>query len=397
MSRRPFLERLMPLGIPLAWLQLTAERKRFAAAVAGITFAVTMMLFQSGLHTALFQQVLTPFLKLRADIYIVSAQYEYIGNIGGPRTFPAETLWRVRALPEVDAAYPLWLSAMPLRNPETGKLRDLFVMAFEPHHRVFADAAIDAQRDKLASGDTALMDALAHPDFGPYAAALATQERVHTELNDVGLDIVGLCSIGTTFVADGNLVTSRDAFFRVFPGMTPERVMAGVIQLKPGSDTGAVVASLRALLPQDVHVYSTAEMLAREKAYWSDRTPIGFVITASMLVAMIVGAVIVYQILYTDVNDHLPEYATLKSIGFSDGYFVRLVLQESVILSVAGFVPGVLLALLMYHLTRTMAGMPVELEWQNLTAVFLLALGMCMVAGALATRKLRHANPADIV
>ncbi|MDR2429672.1 MAG: ABC transporter permease DevC [Puniceicoccales bacterium] len=393
-SRRPWVEHIVPLGIPLAWLQLTAERKRFAAAVAGITFAVAMMLFQMGLHSALFQQVLTPFLKLRADVYMFSSQYEYIGI---PRTFATATLWRARALPEVEAALPLWMSPLPLKNPRTGKSRDLFVMAFEPHQRVFADGEIDAQRASLSPGDTALMDALAHPDFGPFAEELREHGRVHTELNDAGIDVVGLCRIGTTFVADGNLITSRDAFLRAFAGASPEQAMAGVIQLKPGSDAARVVGQLRAMLPEDVRVFTAEETLAREKAYWSDRTPIGFVITASLLVAMIVGAVIVYQILYTDVSDHLPEYATLKSMGFSDGYFVRLVLQESVILSVAGFVPGVALTLGLYHLTRTMAGIPVEIAAGNLAAVFALALAMCMVAGALATRKLRHANPADIV
>ncbi|MDR2863011.1 MAG: ABC transporter permease DevC [Puniceicoccales bacterium] len=392
--RRSLYERLVPLGIPLAWLQLTAERFRFAAAVAGITFAVTLMLFEMGLHTALFKQVLAPFNLLRSDIYIVSSQYEYIGV---PRTFATSTLWRAQALPEVEAAYPLWVSPLPLKNPETGKWRDLFVMAFEPHHRVFADAGIDAQRNKLNSGDTALMDELAHPDFGRFAKLLQTQERVHTEINDTGLDIVGLCRIGTTFIADGNLITSCDAFFRMFPGRTALEIMVGVIQLKPGSDANAVAAHLRTMLPGDVSVHTAAEMLEQEKSYWADRTPIGFVITASMIVALIVGAVIVYLILYTDVTDHLPEYATLKSIGFSDGYFVRLVLQESAILSLAGFIPGVLFTLLLYHLARTTAGIAVEVSWINLAAVFFLAMAMCMVAGALATRKLRHANPADIV
>jgi putative ABC transport system permease protein len=391
---RPFYERIIPLGIPLAWLQLTAERKRFAAAVAGIMFAVTMMLFLMGLHTALYKQALAPFHKLRADIYLLSPQYEYIGL---PRTIHASALWRARALPEVEAAMPLWMSPLPLKNPQTGKWRDLFVMAFEPRDRVFADPEIDAQRHKLAAGGTALMDALAHPDFGPFVEMLRESGRVHTELNDAGVDVTGLCSIGTTFIADGNLITSLEVFQRAFPGATSEHPMVGVVQLKPGSDAAAVAARLSALLPAGTRALTAAEVLERERAYWSDRTPIGFVITASMLVAMFVGAVIVFQILYTDVSDHLPEYATLKSIGFSDGYFTRLVLQESLILSVCGFVPGALLALGLYRLAWKMAGIPAEFEAANLGAVFALAAGMCLVAGALATRRLRHANPADIV
>ena len=393
-SQRPFIERILPLGIPLAWLQLATERKRFAAAVAGITFAVTMMLFLIGLHSALYKQALAPFYKLRADLYVLSSQYEYIGI---PRSFAAATLWRAQALQEAESVAPLWVSALPLKNPGTGKWRDLFVMAFEPHQHVFADEEINAQRSRLSTGNTALMDALAHPDFGPFEALLARDGHARTELNDKAIDIVGLCHVGTTFIADGNLVTSRDTFLRVFPALPPSEVMIGLVHLKPGSDPTAATASLRKLLPADVQVLTSTEMLAREKSYWADRTPIGFVISASMLVAMFVGAVIVFQILYTDVSDHLPEYATLKSIGFSDAYFVRLVLQESVILSLSGFIPGALLTLILYHFAWTMAGIPAQFEPGNLAVVFLLALGMCLAAGALATRKLRHANPADIV
>ncbi|MDR1817946.1 MAG: ABC transporter permease DevC [Puniceicoccales bacterium] len=395
-ARRPFLERLLPLGIPLAWLQLVAERKRFAAAVAGIMVAVTLMLFLMGLKTALFKQALAPFHKLRADIYVVSPQYEYIGL---PRLVSTATLRRALALPEVESADPLWMTPLPLKNPETGRARDLFVMAFEPEDRVFADAGIEAGRHLLGAGNTALMDALAHPEFGRFAELLkeSPDGTVHAELNDTGIDVVGLCSIGTTFIADGNLVTSRDAFLRAFPGMTPERAMLGVIRLRAGADPAAVAARLNELLPADARALTAAEALERETGYWSDRTPIGFVINATMLVALVVGAIIVFQILYTDVSDHLPEYATLKSIGFSDGYFTRLVLQESLILSVCGFVPGVALAFGACRAAWDIAGLPAGLRAENLALVFALTLGMCLAAGALATRKLRRADPAEIV
>jgi putative ABC transport system permease protein len=390
------LERFFPLGIPLAWLQLTAERKRFGAAVAGITVAVTLMLFLMGLNTALYKQALAPFHKIRADIYVISPQYEYIGI---PRTIPLSALWRARALSEVAGAFPLWVSPLPLKNPETRTSRDLFVMAFEPHQNVFADDSVDSQRALLAAGDNALMDDLAHPAFGRFRELIEEPQRngrVATEVNDTAVNIVGFCSIGTTFIADGNLITNRDVFLRAFP-QQPDRAMLGVIRLKPGADAAAVAAKLNALFPADARALDAGALLDNERAYWADRTPIGYVITASMLVALFVGAIIVFQILYTDVSDHLPEYATLKSIGFTDGYFTRLVLQESCILSVFGFVPGVALAAALYELTWRVAALPVILEPVNLVVVFALALGMCLTAGALATRKLRKADPAAIV
>ena len=139
-----------------------------------------------------------------------------------------------------------------------------------------------------------------------------------------------------------------------------------------------------------------AQYIQNEKDYWAVRTPIGFVIGASMAVAIFVGAVIVYQILYTDVSDHIPEYATLKAIGFSDGFFVWTIVQESIILSVMGFVPGALLAAVLYKLTRDIGNMPTQMSATSLVVVFALTVSMCVVAGLLATRKLRNANPADI-
>ena len=58
---RAFLEglrnRIFPLGIPLSWLQLIGERKRFFAAIAGVTFAVTLMMYQMGIYVAIFEKV----------------------------------------------------------------------------------------------------------------------------------------------------------------------------------------------------------------------------------------------------------------------------------------------------------------------------------------------------
>ena len=157
-----------------------------------------------------------------------------------------------------------------------------------------------------------------------------------------------------------------------------------------------MAAALAKYLPDDVRVYTRQAFLDYEMQYWRERTPIGFVITASMAVALIVGAVIVYQILYTDVNDHLEEYATLKSIGFRDSYFTSVILQESVILSVFGFIPGTLFTWGLFYLTRHIAHMATYLSLANCGIIFGLTLFMCLAAGALATRKLRHANPAEI-
>lgn len=387
------LNRIIPLGIPLAWLNLIKEKKRFFAAVAGIMFAVTMMMFQMGLNSALFQQVVGPHAKMDADIFIVSSQYEYLGVSKG---FPLRRLVQAEGLPEVQQTVPLYVGALPLINTATQSTREVFVISWDPAKQAFTDEEIESQRWKLKREGVALYDRLSRPELGPFVQEVEQDGEAVTEVAHRRVIIEGLFSMAPTFVADGNLLTSEATFLPLWPGGNRAVVSLGLVQLKTGADANAVVEQMRDILPNDVRLYTRDGYLNYEMDYWRERTPIGFVITASMAVALIVGAVIVYQILYTDVTDHLEEYATLKSIGFRDSYFTSVILQESVILSVFGFIPGTALTALLFYFTREVAHMATYLNLVNCVIIFFLTLVMCLAAGGLATRKLRHANPAEI-
>lgn len=386
-------EKVVPLGIPLSWLQLTGERKRFYAALAGITFAVAMMLFQMGLRAALFKQVIAPISLLNADLIIVGPNYEYFG-VG--RGFPQVRLHQAYALKELDYATALKLGTMSFKNVDNGRERDIFAIAYDPSKKVFISKDINDGSEALKKQGSILFDQLSREQYGNVTAAFAKDDHLKTELGGKRATIEGLVKIGPTFAADGNVLMSIPTLDSIWQGSAQGVVNVGVIKLKAGANVKKCAQALRKILPDDVSVMTKAQFIQNEKDYWAKRTPIGFVISASMAVAIFVGAIIVYQILYTDVTDHLPEYATLKAIGFDDKFFVWVIIQESLILSVLGFIPGSAIAALLYYATRVIANMPTYLTLTNLTIVFLLTLFMCTAAGLLATRRLRMANPADI-
>ncbi len=394
-SKRNLWERIVPLGIPLSWLQLTASGTRFAVAIAGITFAVAMMLFQMGLRGALFKQVVGPLLLLDGDVVLVSPNYEYFG-VG--RGFAEVRLHQARSLPEVEDVNGIKLGCMSFKSVDDGRERDIFTIAFDPSKKVFKSPDILKSQGVLKRSGAVLFDELSRDQYGDVAGKFAEggNKPLRTELAGKKAEIEALVKIGPTFAADGNVLMSLDTFYKMWRGVAPGVFDVGIIKLKNPSDASRVAEELKKIYPGDVKVMTMKEYIEAEKEYWAVRTPIGFVIGASMAVAIFVGAVIVYQILYTDVTDHIPEYATLKAIGFGDGFFVWIVVQESLILSVLGFIPGTALAALLYKLTRDIANMPTYLNFSNLGIVFLLSLGMCVFAGILATRKLRNANPADI-
>jgi putative ABC transport system permease protein len=170
----------------------------------------------------------------------------------------------------------------------------------------------------------------------------------------------------------------------------------GLIRLKPGVNAATARDKIAAALPPDVTVLTRQGLLDREKAFFASSLPVGLFFRTSVLMGLIVGAVIVYQILYSDVSEHLSEYATVKAIGYPDRYLFWVVLQEALILSVLGFPPGVLLSWGVYEIARSATLLPIRMTLIQVAAVYLLTVTMCALAGALAMRKLQQADPVDV-
>ena len=153
---------------------------------------------------------------------------------------------------------------------------------------------------------------------------------------------------------------------------------------------------LRALLPGDVAVVTYPELIAWERGYWENATPIGFIFMFGSLMGLIVGMVIVYQILFSDIASHIPEYATLKAMGYANGYLRRAVMAAALLLAVLGFIPGILTSIGLYEVVAEATFLPLHMDLDRASLVFVLIFGMCAGAGLLAVRKLRDANPADM-
>lgn len=382
-----------PLGSSFAWLQLRSDPLRFAAAVAGIAFAAVMVTFQLGLYEALTEGSVIVHRRLRGDLMMISRQYEFIAINEG---FTERRLEQTRALPEVASVAALDVATGKWRNPVDGRFQTIVVFGIRPGEAPFALPDLEASASQLLREDTAFFDRTSRPAYGHITDLFESRGPFETELNRQHIRVEGLFTLGTTLAVDANLVVGEKTFHNIFPQIPTDFVNVGLIRLRPGADPAAVRDRLLAFLPPDVKVLTPEEFAQIEKDYWTGKTPIGFVVNAGLIVGLIVGAVIVYQILYTDVTEHLPEYATLKAMGYDDRFFARLVAGQSLILTVLGYVPGVLATFGVFHLMRKMSSLNPQATPATLAIVFVLIAGMCGVAGAFATRKLRQARPAEI-
>lgn len=386
-------EILFPLGIPFAWLQLTSSKVRFMTASAGVAFSTILMLLQLGFYDGILDQVIHPINAMNGEVIMVSKQFEHLA---ANSSFSKRRAVQAKAHKDVDDVFPLYTSLGFLQDPVTNENKEIFVFAFDPADDVFLADGIKNQRHLLQNEEYVLFDEYSENIYGPVLSILKTDGKVETELENTRVIIKGLFKMGSTLAAKGHIAMSDLFFLRIFKVRPPNMINIAVIKLKQGANPETVASELQKMFPQDIKIFTKEAFCTREQVYWRERTPIGFVVSAGMIVAMVVGALVVYQILFTDVTSHLAEYATLKAIGIKDSFFVKTILQESLILMFFGILPGILVSVVIYSFAREITNMPIYMSWSKIITVSALIFATCMFAGLFATKELRSADPAEI-
>jgi putative ABC transport system permease protein len=380
----------MTAGTHLAWLQLTNQKGHFAAALAGVAFAVTLMLGQIGLRDSLLSTATRLYSHLNADIVMTSWQYQFQQGSG---VVAEKRFAQARALPQVLSCAPLQIGWAALRNPLDRHEHQIVLLGSNPSDDVFRFDGQEVNIAALTRSETVLFDDQSRGMFGPIAAEVRARNALSVQISNREAEIVGLFRLGPGFGTDGHVIAS-DITFRTLTTGSPLPAL-GLIRVRPGEDLAETIRSLTAALPSDVRFLPMPVFMEQEKEYWLKTSPIGFVFTAGLVMGLVVGSVVVYQILYTDVSNHRAEYATMKAMGYRDLQLALLVFRQAMLISVLGFIPGALMADAIYTVTRNATLLPLEMTFERSAQVYLLTLIMCGGSGAFAMLALRKADPAE--
>ncbi|MBD2463537.1 FtsX-like permease family protein [Oscillatoria sp. FACHB-1407] len=378
---------------PLAWLQVRRERTRLLVAIAGIAFADILIFFQLGLMESAYVSATGMHYRLQGDLFLINAISDNVNTI---RPFPRSRLFQAVGTDGIASVNTLYTGIGNWRNPNNRTFWQVQIYGLNPSNPAMDVPDARAKLSQLKMLNYVLYDRAARPNLGDVAGQLERSNSLTAQLNNVTIQVAGVFTMGASFSADGNLIVSDSTFLRLFPERQPDEIDVGLIVLEPGANLEQVQAVLRAKLPDDVLVLTKAEYIAREREYWSQVSPIGVIFGFGTIVGFLVGTVIVYQILYSDVSDHLPEYATLKAMGYSDRYLIGVLFQEALILAILGFIPGFAISLGLYGLISQATLLPVRMSVNRATLVLIMTLLMCIASGAIAMRKLQSADPADI-
>ncbi len=385
----------MKMRTPLAWFNLTYKRQRLLTALAGVSFAVVLMFIFKGFENALYDSQVQLLKVLNGDIVMVN---RIKTSMFIPEKFARRRLYQAEAFEGVEAAYPLYTTTADWKNPDTKKIRSLRVLAFNLNEPVLLIPEIFAQRSALEMPRTAMIDVKSRSEVGSLTAGTVT------EVAKQKVQIVGNFDLGTDFTSgNGNVVMSDQNFVRYFSNLGPDdddrnlnTVDIGLLKVSPGADVSTLVHTLTQRLPIDVLIYSKEDFVKKELDYWKKNTNIGFIFSLLTIMSFLVGVIIVYQILYTDVAEHWAEYATLKAMGYSNFFLLKVVIQQAVFMGLLGFLPGFLISFGLYRVTADATGLLMQMTPPRVFDTLIATVIMCLISGAIAVRKVQSTDPAEV-
>lgn len=384
--------------LPLAWKNLTHDLRKLAVAVSGIAFAVLLMFQQRGFNDALFDSTVEIVRVIDCDIIAVHpARFALSNEI----RFDRKSLDLISSSPDVAYVETLYIENVAARLRKSGfKARPIRVIGFNLDTDMFVDETNDirSQKDRLREPNTAIMDRLSKSNYGFDLEAVPFLSS-SGELSGKEIRIVGSFRSGRDFANDGNLLMSKENFVNYFRyrGSDPLSVVdLGVVKLTQGVDPVKARHAMQERLGQSVKVFTKKQFIEKEQLFWQHNTPIGSIFFIGMCMGFAVGVIICYQILANDISEHMREFATLKAMGYTNRYFFGLVIQQAVYLALLGFIPGLLVSIILFWFNSYATGLLMFMTFSRVALILLVTLAMCVISGLLALRKLLAADPASL-
>ena len=390
---------------PIAWRNLTHNKRKLLIAVSGVTFAVMLMFQQTGFENALFDSTVEIVKQTDCDVVVFNrARFALSSEL----RFKKQLLDMASGVEGISSVAPLYIdNTIALFHASGHKPRPIRVLGFNLDDQLFSSSEIKQQVPALQKRHSALIDRLSKPEFGFQFRGETLAGNRSGWLMEEPVELVGTFALGRDFAHEGNLIMSARNFQEYFSyrgwdrqasGRDPLSIVdLGIIRGREGESPEVLKQRIQNVLPANtVKVMTKQEFIDREIAFWSASTPIGIIFKIGAAMGFFVGVIICYQILATDISDHIGELATLKAMGYSDHYFRSLVLSESLILSFLGFIPGLVFSLILFEINAQVTGLMMLMTVPRAALVLGLTIVMCLISGLIAMRKLIQADPASL-
>lgn len=378
--------------LPIGWLQLTHNRTRFAAALAGVAFANVLVFVQLGIMNSMGAATLRPYQFFQADVMISAGDANSLTDGGN-----VARQWLLQAMADPDVADGMGFFIANVPWDRGDKDISLTTFGVDPAKPGFLAPEIAGDLSLLQVQDAAILDRLARGLGKEEAAAIRPQSPLSFETEGRTVTAYATFAGGGGFGGDGYMLVSDQTFLSLFPARASAAPDHILLTLRPGAQVEAAIARLKTLISDtSLRIRSYEQAAEDDLRYQQTRRPTGIIFGFGVLIGVLVGLVIVYQVLSTDVADHLREYATFKAMGYGPRFFLGVVFEEALVLGVMGFVPGLIVGTAILTVMGRITTLPLAMTPSMAVTVFLGTVVFSALSGAIATRRLAAADPADL-
>ena len=371
----------------IAWLNLIHAKTRFIASLGGISFAIFLIFMQLGFFGAVGKSATLIYDNLNFDILLISRK-----SLDASVTQPISIsqLYQANGVAGVKSVMPFYIGFKQWRNVDTKLTRAILIMGFNPKNKAFANDTIYKNISLLKVQNNLLIDKFSRPEYGD------TYLGMETELGGRKCKVVGYYKMGTALRFDGSVIMSDQSFINFFPGFELDKPSLGLIKINQKANVKLIAQKIRNYLPENIEVLTRNQAEARDRKYWITSTSVGYIFGTGAIMGFIVGAVIIYQALYSNVLDYLQEYATLKAIGYSNYRLTIIVFNQALYLAILAYIISFILALIIYFITYSTTRLPIFMTIDRAVFVATSALFMSLFSTVISLRKLFVSNPADL-
>jgi putative ABC transport system permease protein len=378
--------------LPIAWMMLKRHPLRLCTSLIAFAFASILVLMQLAIQDTLYNSSVALITGLNADAFLLNRQTTGMMSL---TSFSQARLANADDGGDVDSTSPFSFRYMNWRLPGEDTGRYPIAIGIDPGKKIFLDEKIQSQLKKLTIDGRVLFDELSPAYYGPVKQTLAAGKEFTVSSGSHRLRVAGIFKLGPTFAYESTIITSLSTFNKVYP--TPEPMISiGLIKLKPGISVDEWLKRANKNLPEDVYLESKQDFIKSEKAVWSTEKPIGYIFLFGALMGMTIGAIMVYQLLSSDVSYNILTYATMMSLGYRRSQLEGIVVTEGLIISSIAFPCAWIFSGLLCQLITNSTSLSVVLTGATVLVTYGLAVFVAVSASLFAMLKLRDADPSEL-
>jgi putative ABC transport system permease protein len=371
--------------LKIALRSLVHEKGKFAAALAGVAFAATLVLAQSGLYVGFQESTTNVITRVGGDLWVMARGTRLLDHSD-------ELSSGVRSLvsnhPCVASVRGVIFSWVPMRT--SGGAPDMVqLIGFEPGVGALLPWSLrDGLPIDLHGPMRVAVDAADLPRMQVAAPAIGAAIQLMDQQVYIGALTSGIRSFTVAPYVFAEASTAQ-----LLLGLASDQFTYWAINLHD-KNCGAGVAAIIARNP-DLEVHGADDFAAMTSAFWLNNAGVGALLGFSALLGLTVGMVIVGQTLFAVTENHLRELAALKAIGASSAELAGFVAWQALAFAVLGGTTGLLLALALQR-AIVVAGLSLVLSPGVVATGTGSTLAMCILSSVMTVRRLFRVQPAEV-